>query len=126
MSNGAWLTKSHFLAGEQCPKRLWQRYHLPLENGNELSPIAETGIEVGRIAHRLFPNGAVAWTGGQTGHQAIAATAALVNDRSIPVIFEAALQSGRLFARVDILERRARRLENLRGEVIDRGKGRAH
>ena len=105
MSNVAWLTKSRFLAGEQCPKRLWQQCHLPLENGNELSPIAETGLKVGRLAHRLFPKGAVAWTEGQTVPQAIAATSAFVKDGSTSAIFEAALQSGKLFARVDILER---------------------
>jgi hypothetical protein len=73
MSNGAWLTKSRFLAGKQCPKRLWQQCHSPLEEGNEPSPITEKGIRVGRLAHQLFPDGAVAWTEGQTVSQAIAA-----------------------------------------------------
>ena len=105
MSNGAWLTKSRFLAGKQCPKRLWQQCHAPLEDGNKSSPVTEMGLEVGRLAHRLFPNGAVAWTEGQSVSQAIAATRAFVSDEAIPAIFEAALRSGRLFARVDILER---------------------
>jgi len=103
MSNGAWLTKSRFLAGKQCPKRLWQQYHSPLEDGNEPSPITATGIKVGRLAHQLFPDGAVAWTEGQTISQAIVATSVFVKDESTPAIFEAALRSGKLFARVDIL-----------------------
>ena len=90
MSNGALLTKSRFLAGEQCPKRLWQQLHSPLENGNELSPIIETGVKVGRLAHGLFPKGVVAWTEGQTVSRAIVTTAAFVKDKSIPAIFEAA------------------------------------
>ena len=53
----------------------------------------------------VIPKGAVAWTEGQTAAQAIAATRDLVKDKTIPAIFEAALQSRRLFARVDILER---------------------
>ena len=76
MSNGSWLTKSLFLAGEQCPKRLWQQCHAPLEEGTGSSPVTDTGLEVGRFAHRLFPDGAVAWTEGQTASQAIAATRA--------------------------------------------------
>jgi hypothetical protein len=113
MSNGAWLTKSRFLAGEQCPKRLWQQCHAPLEDGPESSPITEMGLEVGRLAHRLFPNGAVAWTEGQSVSQAIAATRTFVSDEAIPAIFEAALRSGRLFARVDILERGKRGAWNI-------------
>jgi hypothetical protein len=113
MSNGAWLMKSRFLAGKQCPKRLWQQCNAPLEDGPESSPITEMGLEVGRLAHRLFPNGAVAWTEGQSVSQAIAATRAFVNDGAVPAIFEAALQSGRLFARVDILERGERGTWNI-------------
>jgi len=105
VSNGSWLTKSRFLAGKQCPKRLWQQCHVPLENGNGSSPITEAGLAVGRLAHRLFPNGVVAWTEGQTASQAIAATSAFFDDEAIPAIFEAALCVDRLFARVDILER---------------------
>lgn len=113
MLNGAWLTKSRFMAGKQCPKRLWQQCHSPLESGNELSPIIETGIRVGRLAQRLFPDGAVAWTEGQTRSEAIAATSALLKDESTPAIFEAALQSGELFARADILEKGQRGAWNI-------------
>ena len=81
MSNGAWLTKSRFLAGKQCPKRLWQQCHSPLEEGNEPSPITEKGIRVGRLAHQLFPDGAVAWTEGQTVSQ-VRQTSAFVKDQS--------------------------------------------
>ena len=71
------------------------------------------GLEVGRLAHRLFSNGAVAWTEGQTVSQAIAATNAFLNDEAVSAVFEAALQSGRLFARVDILERGKRGAWNI-------------
>jgi predicted RecB family nuclease len=113
MLKGAWLTKSHFLAGEQCLKRLWQQCNAPLEDGPKSSPVTETGLEVGRLAHRLFPNGAVAWTEGQTASQTIAATRDFVKNEAITAIFEAALQSGRLFARVDILERGKRGAWNI-------------
>ena len=113
MSNGSWLTKSRFLAGEQCSKRLWQQCHAPLEHGNETSPVTEIGLGVGRLAHRLFPNGAVAWTEGKAPSRAIAATDTFVKDEAIPAIFEAALRSERLFARVDILERGKRGTWNI-------------
>ena len=70
MSKGPWLTKSRFLAGEQCPKRLWQQCHSPLEDGNELSPITETGLEVGRLAHRLFLLGFENWLDDHPGKTA--------------------------------------------------------
>ena len=28
-----WLTKSRFMSGVQCPKRLWNEVHAPLEEG---------------------------------------------------------------------------------------------
>ena len=127
MSNGAWLTKSRFLAGKQCPKRLWQQCHSPLETGNDPSPITETGIRVGRLAHQLFPNGAVAWNEGQTVSQAIAATVAFVKDRIHSCHFRGSLDISKAFCACRYTrERPARRLEHLRGEVIDRGEGRAH
>ena len=105
MPNRALLTKSRFLAGKQCQKRLWQQIHSPLEDGNEFSPITETGIKVGRLAHLLFPNGALAWSEGQTFSQAVAATSAFVKGESTSAMFEAAVRSGRPFARFDILQR---------------------
>jgi hypothetical protein len=43
----------------------------------------------------------------------VMATRAFVKDETIPAIFEAALGSGRLFARVDILERGKRGAWNI-------------
>ena len=49
MPNGAWLTKSRFLAGKQCPKRLWQQCHAPLEDGPEASPITRAAHSARRV-----------------------------------------------------------------------------
>src|SRR5262245_43497006 len=102
--NSSWLTKSRFLAGQQCEKRLWQQCHAPIAHAAG-SPFTEVGLEVGRLAHRLFPDGTLAWAEGQSAAQAIAATDSLLANENTPAIFEAALRSGRLYARVDILER---------------------
>jgi len=102
--NSPWLTKSRFLAGQQCQKRLWQQCHAPIAR-NVGSPITEVGLEVGRLAHRLFPNGTLAWAEGQSAALAIGATDILLANENTTAIFEAALRSGRLYARFDILER---------------------
>ena len=105
MASISWLTKSRFLAGVQCHKRLWQQCHAPLERSEEPAPQITVGIEVGLLAHRLFPGGVSAYRDGLTSSEAIAITEALLRDETAPAIFEATLVAGRLLARMDILER---------------------
>jgi predicted RecB family nuclease len=104
LSNGAWLTKSRFLAGRQCVKRLWQQCHLPLDTDNRAAPLSQAGFTVGRLAHQLFPGGVLAWTENSSVSQAADATRASVKMQP-PAIFEATIQTDRLLARVDILAR---------------------
>ncbi len=96
------LTKSRFLASQQCPKRLRRQCHSPIQ----VAPSHEivTGEQVGTLAHRLFPGGVNA---GATGNISAASleTEKLVADADVSAIFEASLGADRLFARVDILER---------------------
>ena len=101
------------MAGRQCPKRLWQQCHAPVEGENVSSPIIETGLEVGRFARRLFLDGKVSWSEGQTSYQAVSTTSVFVKDLTVSAIFEAALRSGNLFARADILERGPRGAWNI-------------
>jgi predicted RecB family nuclease len=101
------------MAGRQCPKRLWQQCHAPIEGDNETSPIIETGLEIGRFARRLFPDGKVGWSEGQTTFQVVSTTSAFVDDPTVSAVFEAALRSRNLFAPADILERGQRGAWNI-------------
>lgn len=60
------------------------------------------------MAHLLFPGGVVVQEKPWEHAAAVARTAALMADRSVPAIFEAAFEHAGLRIRVDVLERRAR------------------
>ena len=53
------LTKTRYVAGLQCPRRLWLLDHepAPYEEPAPGSPL-DIGQEIGRKAHLLFPDGA--------------------------------------------------------------------
>jgi hypothetical protein len=102
------LTKSTFLAGRQCPKRLWLGYHerglaTPLAPGARA--IRDMGSEVGRLAHRLFPGGVLVEAGAGDRVAPVRQTRALLGDSSVPAIFEAAFEYRGVQIRVDVLER---------------------
>ncbi|HXC63859.1 MAG TPA: hypothetical protein VNZ67_05850, partial [bacterium] len=100
------LSKSHFLSGLQCHKRLWFEAHprsADLDPADSLSPyVQEQGREVGRLARRLYPDGLEITAAGsrlalrQTQEAVAAGRTAL---------FEAAAQGGGAFARADLLLR---------------------
>jgi len=104
------LSKSKYLAGCQCPKRLWLACFEPelaTEAGAADQGQLEMGQEIGRHAHALFPGGMLveeeAWRHGE----AIARTRAVLEDSSVPAIFEAAFEHDGIRIRVDVLERLA-------------------
>jgi hypothetical protein len=102
------LTKSRYMAGVQCPRRLWLLVHEPSPY-EELEPgsFVELGIEVGLKARLLFPGG-VAVTEEPWQHaEAVAGTAALMANETVPAIFEAAFEYDGIRIRVDVLERLA-------------------
>jgi len=98
-----WLTKSRFMAGQQCLKRLWQQCHDRLEEPAS-SAALETGITVGQLAHRLFPEGVLIEASPLELQAAIRKTEQAMKDKA-PAIFEATVSASRLLARLDILER---------------------
>jgi predicted RecB family nuclease len=104
------LSKSKFVAGVQCLKRLYFQIHQPdlAEKGDQGEEARlEQGQEVGLLAQRRFPGGGL--VGFEHGiDDAVANTAALMADPSVPAIFEATFQHSTLLVRVDILQRRPR------------------
>jgi len=100
------LSKSKFVAGCQCQKRLWFQVHEPElaeQPDAAAQAIIEQGHEVGRLARLLFPGGVEVCE--RSLDQAIRATRELVADPEIPAIFEAVFEHGGVLVKVDVLDR---------------------
>jgi hypothetical protein len=102
------ISKSKFVAGVQCLKRLYWQVHQPeLAAVPEaaVEAIMEQGQEVGLLAHQLFPGGVeVSYDAGLD--EAIRTTRELVADPKVPAIFEGTFEHGGVLVRIDILHRR--------------------
>jgi len=116
------ISKSKFVAGIQCLKRLYFQVHSPelADEGQEARFVQ--GQEVGLLAQKRFPKGVrVGFEGGIEA--ALATTATLIDDSSVPAIFEATFQHSGLLVRVDILQRRPHgrwRLIEVKSSVSDK------
>lgn len=102
------LSKSKFLAGLQCHKRLYLEIHQPeLATPPDATARArlEQGSEVGAIARERFPGGVLVATTPTQRAEAVRRTAELLADPNVPAIFEGAFEYEHVLVRVDILER---------------------
>jgi hypothetical protein len=108
------LSKSRFMSGLQCHKRLYLQLYepeasTPTDDAGEA--IFSSGHTVGRLARDLYRGGMLVdedleWP------DAMHATTAALRDRAIPAIFEAAFSFDRVRVRADILARtRTRRFD---------------
>lgn len=100
------LSKSKFLAGCQCLKRLYFQVHQPglaAEPDDATEAIIEQGREVGVLARQLFPGGIEVRNEGLD--KAIRATRELTANREVPAIFEGTFEHGGVLVRVDVLHR---------------------
>jgi hypothetical protein len=100
------ITKTKFLAGIQCLKRLYLTVHAPeLEAQPDESDqsIIDQGREVGLLAGQMFPGGVV--VDARNREEAVRATRELIENPEVPAIFEGAFEHRGVFVRVDILER---------------------
>lgn len=103
------LSKSKFLAGLQCLKRVYLEIHRPyLATPPDMATQAmlDMGREIGLVAQRRFPGGVLVAAGVRQREAALARTAALLEDPTVPAIFEAAIECHGVLVRVDILERK--------------------
>jgi hypothetical protein len=100
------LSKSRYMCGRQCSKKLWQTVYRP-EPREEPPPgsVMGMGIEVGIKARLLWPGGVLIDTKYDDYAEAIRRTNALILDPTVPAIFEAALVHDNVLIRVDALER---------------------
>ena len=102
------LSKSRFVAGCQCLKRLYFQVHEPelaAEPDAAVEAIIEQGREVGMLARQLFPGGIEVRSDGGLD-QAIRATRELVANPDVPAIFEGVFEHGNVLVKVDVLQRR--------------------
>ena len=98
------LTKSKFLNGIQCPKLLWTRCNAPQdipEPSEQLQAIFDMGHLVGELATRRFPGGTRVQEDDFVKN--LEETRNLLASKAPKPIYEAGIQSGRVYARADIL-----------------------
>jgi hypothetical protein len=102
------LSKSKFLAGLQCPKRLYLLCHVPQLAGKpdeQRAALFAQGHEVGRLAQQVFPSGVLLSKDHLAHREAVFRTSALMADKNVPAIFEGAFSFEDIYVRVDILQR---------------------
>src|SRR5712671_2482264 len=106
MADSTYLTKSRYAAGLQCLRRLWLNVHEPPRwEEPDTGSAVDIGLEIGRAARLLFPGGVLVEEKPWEHVAAVARTASLMADRSVPAIFEAAFEHAAVKVRVDVLER---------------------
>lgn len=87
------LSKSNFVAGCQCLKRLYLQVHEPelaAEPDVAAEAIIEQGRQVGLLTRQMFPGGVAVES--RDREQAIRATRELIENPQVPAIFEAAFE----------------------------------
>ena len=106
-SPGPYLTKSRYIDGLRCPRKLWFDAYdpLPRHNPDPFSPL-DVGIRVGKGAHQLFPGGVEVEEAPWKHDEAVQTTKTLIEDSDVPAIFEAAFDYRNIRIRIDVLERR--------------------
>lgn len=105
---GPQLSKSRFLGGLQCLKRLYlECYHRDLadEVGSGQQGLFDSGTAVGELARQRFPNGLLIQEDHLHHSDAVKSTARAIADDTVPAIFEAAFTLEGIRIRVDVLKR---------------------
>ena len=102
------LSKSRFQNGLQCLKRLYlETYHReladPIDAGRQA--IFDSGTAVGEFARQRFPGGRLVEQSHTDHRQAVETTRSLLDDVSLPAIYEAGFTYESIRTRVDVLSR---------------------
>src|SRR5574340_47455 len=102
------LSKSRYLSGLQCHKRLYLEIHAPAlatKPDAATQAILDMGTDLGELARQRFPGGRLVKAGYRQSQEALEQTAALMQDPTVPAIFEGTFQFNHVLVRVDVLER---------------------
>jgi predicted RecB family nuclease len=108
ISRAPQLSKSRYLSGLQCHKRLYLEVHSPdlaSEADEQLEARLEMGIQIGELARESFAGGALVSVEDLGVPGAIARTSELMAEPNVPAIFEGMFSYGDVRVRMDILER---------------------
>jgi predicted RecB family nuclease len=110
------ISKSKFVAGVQCLKRLYLAVNqpdlAPAWDDGTLAVMAQ-GHQVGLEAQKAFPGGVTVTAGHNALDEALRVTRDLITMGEAPAIFEATFQHGNVLVRTDILQRTGRSGHNL-------------
>jgi predicted RecB family nuclease len=102
------LSKSRFLAGLQCPLRLWYQCYdrkLATPSSPTQQAIFDMGHEVGLLATELYPGGLYVSEDYLHHQEAQKTTKSAITNHNVPAIYEGAFAFDDIRIRVDILER---------------------
>ncbi len=102
------LSKSRYLSGLQCHKRLYLEVHSPelaSEADEQLEARLEMGTQIGELARARFPGGVLLDVESLGISGAIARTTELLAQPHVPAVFEGMFEFEGVRVRVDILER---------------------
>jgi hypothetical protein len=101
----AWLTKSRFLSGLQCHKRLWFEVHRPLEESGEPGIAVLQGRAFDEVVQGLQPGVVISRERGM--QPAIAETKRVLakGSRGASVLYQPAFRAGGLAVVADVLRR---------------------
>jgi hypothetical protein len=102
-----WLTKSRFTSGLQCPKRLWNEVHAPLEQPMADNVAFVNGRQIDQLVQKLRPGVVVSRDRGMPA--AIAETARLMRQPEVTVLYQPAFRAGDQAVIADVLRRSAHR-----------------
>jgi hypothetical protein len=110
------LSKSRFMAGLQCHKRLYLELFQPqlADPISEASQaIMDAGTGIGALARGIYPDGVLIEQDYMHHKEAVIQTAELLKDKSIPSLYEAAFMYDDIRIRADILVRVGKNLFDL-------------
>ena len=102
------LSKSRYISGMQCHRRLWYDTHargLASPVDDSLQAVFDAGHEVGEIARERFPGGHLVAHDHLHIPEALEETRRVAQADAAPVLFEAAFEHERMLVRADVLER---------------------
>jgi hypothetical protein len=102
------ISKSRYVAGVQCLKRLHLQVHQPelAVIGDNARAIMDQGTDVGMLARNAFPGGVLVEADRKHLADALRQTRELLANPEVPAIFEATFEHDGVLVRVDVLERR--------------------
>ncbi len=102
------LSKSKYLSGLQCHKRLYLEIHSPqlaTPTDEATQGRLDMGTEVGQRARQRFPGGVLVGFDAYSREEALKRTTELLKDAKVSAIFEGAFEFENVLVRPDVLER---------------------